>query len=118
MGEAANPVSSYVDIYTIVLCCLKCLMITVVPKVRGISLPSMCTTLVLKWVGGGGGWAFAPNFTEFVVVNVHGVFSAHVAHNLGANTLHVFWWPERRTIICHHARLAQGHACGVGHLPR
>ena len=28
---------------------------------------------------------FAPNFTEFVVVNAHGVFSAHVAHDLDTN---------------------------------
>ena len=34
-----------------------------------------------------GGGAFAPNFTEFVVVNAHGVFSVHVAHNLDSKTV-------------------------------
>ena len=64
--------------------------------------PPLCTTLILKW-------AFAPNFTEFVVINAHrGVqctcsmhmfnahvqctcsmhmFNAHVAHNLDTKTV-------------------------------
>ena len=38
-------------------------------------------------MGGGGSGVFALNFTEFVVVTVHGVFSAHAAHNLDAKTV-------------------------------
>ena len=33
------------------------------------------------------GWAFALNFTEFVVVNANGVLSAPFAHNLDAKTV-------------------------------
>ena len=35
----------------------------------------------------GEGWAFAQNFTEFVVVNAHRVFSAHAAHDFDAKTV-------------------------------
>ena len=42
----------------------------------------------MPWrVGGGWGGAFAQNFTELVVVNAHGVFSAHAAHDFDAKTV-------------------------------
>ena len=52
-------------------------------KVWGIS-PPPCA-LLWPWNGGG---AFAPNFTESMVINTHGVFSAHVTHSLGARTVY------------------------------
>ena len=36
-------------------------------------------------MGGGVGYQFVPNFTEFVVLTSMGVFSAHIAHDLGAS---------------------------------
>ena len=33
-----------------------------------------------------GGGAFAPTIMEFVVVNAHGMFSAHIAHDLDAKS--------------------------------
>ena len=64
------------------------------------------------------GWAFAPNFTKFVVVKTHGVFSADVTHDSDAKKLNYqlkerckkdgvfsklkqqFWLPKWWTISC------------------
>ena len=99
-------------------------------NVRGI-IPPLCATLDLKW-GWVGGWVLAPNFTEFVVVNAHGVFSACVAHDLNSKIVNhpkewhradgaypskkktlskCFGGQKWRTISCHHARLVRRSSC-------
>ena len=63
--------------------------------VGGISAPSLRTTLVLKWGGGG-----SPNFTEFMVVKAYGMFSARIAHSFDTKTVELSakrimqgrWW--------------------------
>ena len=54
-------------------------------KVRGYKPTPLCTNLVLKWGRGGGG--VASHFTEFVVANARGVFSAPIAHDLDAQAV-------------------------------